>query len=244
MFETRKLTKTYAPDIRALIEVDLQIDRGETVALVGESGSGKSTLLRCFNRLVRPTTGTLLIDGKPAAEFDAIELRRSTGYVQQDGGLLPHWTVAANVGLVPYLSGWNADRRAGRAVELLELVGLSPARYASRYPRELSGGERQRVAFARALAADPDSILLDEPFGALDALTRRELQNQFLELKRVLHKTLVLVTHDLTEAFRLADRIAVMRAGRLLQIAAPEDLLAAPADDYVASLLARAGATP
>jgi osmoprotectant transport system ATP-binding protein len=209
---------------------------GETVALVGESGSGKTTLLRTFNRMIEPSAGAVRIEGKPAADLDPIALRRRIGYVPQDGGLIPHWRVERNVELVPRLLGWDRDRRRERTREMLELVGLSEAQ-AGRYPAELSGGQRQRVAFARALAADPPLILLDEPFGALDALTRLELHRQFLELKSRLAKTAVLVTHDLGEAFRLADRIGVMRGGRLLQLGAPKELEERPADPYVSALL-------
>ena len=213
--------KTYPNGTEALADVSLRVTVGETLVLIGESGCGKSTLLRLFNRLEEPSRGELRIGGRPARELEPIALRRRTGYVQQDGGLLPHWTVARNVELVPALLGWDAERRRTRALDLLELVGLEPNTYGRRYPAELSGGQRQRVAVARALAADPEVILLDEPFGALDALTRLELQDEFLRLKRQLHKTLVLVTHDLHEAFRLGDRIAVMRAGRVLQTAPP-----------------------
>jgi osmoprotectant transport system ATP-binding protein len=236
--EARAVTKVFPGGVRALRGVDLTVASGETVALVGESGCGKTTLLRMFNRLEDPTEGTVLIEGRPAVGHDPITLRRHTGYVQQEGGLLPHWTVRRNVELVPELLGWETDRRRARGAELLDLVGLAPAEFGSRYPRKLSGGQRQRVAFARALAADPPVVLLDEPFGALDALTRLELQREFLGLKRRLAKTIVLVTHDLQEAFRLGDRIAVMREGRILQTAVPDELRRRPADDYVRSLLA------
>ncbi|HVR08777.1 MAG TPA: ATP-binding cassette domain-containing protein [Thermoanaerobaculia bacterium] len=236
--EVVEVGKTWNDGTRALSGVSLTVAAGETLALVGESGSGKTTLLRLFNRLVEPTSGEVRIGGRPAAELDPIALRRGIGYVPQDGGLLPHWRVSRNVELVPRLLGWDPPRRAERAREMLELVGLDPAAHAARYPAELSGGQRQRVAFARALAADPPVVLLDEPFGALDALTRLELHRQFLELKRRLGKTTVLVTHDLGEAFRLADRIGVMRAGRLLQLGKPAELVAAPAHDYVRELLA------
>jgi len=216
--------------------VTLAVNPGETVALVGESGSGKTTLLRTFNRMIEPSAGAVRIEGKPAADLDPIALRRRIGYVPQDGGLIPHWRVERNVELVPRLLGWDRDRRQQRTREMLELVGLSAAQ-GSRYPAELSGGQRQRVAFARALAADPPLILLDEPFGALDALTRLELHRQFLELKSRLAKTAVLVTHDLGEAFRLADRIGVMRGGRLLQLGVPKELEERPADPYVSALL-------
>jgi osmoprotectant transport system ATP-binding protein len=191
--------------------------------------------------LEEPTSGEILVGGRPARSLDPIELRRRTGYVQQDAGLLPHWDVGRNVELVPALLGWAVDRRRARADELLDLVGLRSSEYRRRYPSELSGGQRQRVAFARALAGDPPLILLDEPFGALDALTRLDVQATFLELRDRLRRTMLLVTHDLGEAFRLGDRIAVMRQGRVLQVAAPSVLQAHPADGYVAALLEHAG---
>jgi osmoprotectant transport system ATP-binding protein len=236
ILEALDVAKTYGDGTAALAGVTLAVQPGETVALVGESGSGKTTLLRTFNRMIEPSAGTVRIEGKPVADLDPIALRRRTGYVPQDGGLIPHWRVERNVELVPRLLGWDRDRRKERTREMLELVGLSAAQ-AGRYPAELSGGQRQRVAFARALAADPPLILLDEPFGALDALTRLELHRQFLELKSHLGKTAVLVTHDLGEAFRLADRIGVMRAGRLLQLGPPAELAERPADPYVSALL-------
>jgi len=239
VLEARGVSKRYPGGVDALRDVDLAVSAGETVALIGESGSGKTTLLRMFNRLVEPSAGEVRVRGRPGPSLDAIELRRHTGYVQQEGGLLPHWTVQRNVALVPALLGWAAARRRERTAELLELVGLEPALYRERYPRELSGGQRQRVAFARALAADPDVVLLDEPFGALDALTRLELQEEFQRLRRKLGKTMLLVTHDLDEAFRLADRIGVMREGRLLQLGERDALEHRPADDYVRRLVER-----
>ena len=238
MLEASDVVKTYADGTSALAGVSVQVGAGETLALVGESGSGKTTLLRLFNRMVEPSSGQVQVEGRPVSELDPIDLRRRIGYVPQDGGLLPHWQVERNVELVPRLLGWDPDRRRTRTREMLELVGLSPDIYASRYPADLSGGQRQRVALARALAADPKVVLLDEPFGALDALTRLELQRQFLELKKTLGKTLVLVTHDLAEAFRLADRIAVMKDGRILQIGPPRELADRPRDAYVRELLA------
>jgi osmoprotectant transport system ATP-binding protein len=237
ILEALEVAKTYGDGTAALAGVTLAILPGETVALVGESGSGKTTLLRTFNRMIEPSAGAVRIEGRPAAELDPIALRRRIGYVPQDGGLIPHWRVERNVELVPRLLGWGRDRRQARTREMLELVGLDPGAHAGRYPAELSGGQRQRVAFARALAADPPLILLDEPFGALDALTRLELHRQFLELKAHLGKTTLLVTHDLNEAFRLADRIGVMRGGRLLQLGTAAELADRPADPYVSALL-------
>jgi len=236
ILEAVEVAKTYGDGTAALAGVTLAVNPGETVALVGESGSGKTTLLRTFNRMIEPSAGAVRIEGKPAADLDPIALRRRIGYVPQDGGLIPHWRVERNVELVPRLLGWDRDRRRERTREMLELVGLSAAQ-GGRYPAEFSGGQRQRVAFARALAADPPLILLDEPFGALDALTRLELHRQFLELKSRLAKTAVLVTHDLGEAFRLADSIGVMRGGRLLQLGVPKELEERPADPYVSALL-------
>ena len=225
----------------ALDGVSLQVRRGECLALIGESGSGKTTLLRCFNRMTDPDAGRVAIDGADAATIDPIALRRRVGYVPQDGGLLPHWRVRRNVSLVPWLRGMpDQDARADRA---LGLVGLDPDDFALRKPRELSGGQRQRVAVARALAAEPDVILLDEPFGALDAITRSDLQETFLHLRGALHFTALLVTHDLHEAMLLADRVAVMRRGRIEQIGRPEELRDAPATDYVRELLQRARVT-
>ena len=238
--EAREVRLVYGDGTVALAGVDLAVAQGETVALVGESGSGKTSLLRTFNRMVEPTAGEVRAAGRPLSDVDPIELRRATGYVQQEGGLLPHWTVEENVQLVPRLLGHDRPRRTARAREMLELVGLDPDTFAGRYPRELSGGERQRVAFARALAADPPVVLLDEPFGALDALTRIELQGQFLELGRRLGKTMVLVTHDLAEAFRLAGRVAVMREGEILATATPGELASRPGHPYVEALLATA----
>jgi len=239
--EARSVVKDFPGTPRALSGVSVAVERGRTLALIGASGSGKSTLLRMFNRLEEPTDGSIHIDGADAQSLDPIQLRRHTGYVQQEGGLLPHWTVGHNVELVPELLGWPPARRRERARELLELTGLAPSTYYDRVPAELSGGERQRVAFARAIAADQDVILLDEPFGALDAMTRRELQQEFVNLKQRLGKTMVLVTHDLDEALLLADVIAVLRDGRIEDVGTPETLLASE-NAYVARLLShRAG---
>jgi osmoprotectant transport system ATP-binding protein len=236
-----RVSKSYGA-VTALDEVSLAVATGECVALVGESGSGKSTLLRTFNRLVPPDSGTIRIEGVDAQELDAVELRRRIGYVPQDGGLLPHWRVLRNVALVPWLQG-KAEATT-LAAAALELVGLPPTVFGARWPDELSGGQRQRVAIARALAARPALVLLDEPFGALDAITRVELQDSFAELHDKAGITTVLVTHDLHEAIRLADRIAVLRRGRLEQVAAPRLLLSEPATAYVRQLLERSGVRP
>ena len=231
------VTKTFGA-VPALDGVSLDIERAECVALVGESGAGKSTLLRCFNRLVEPDAGTVSVRGRDVRAVDPILLRRGIGYVPQEGGLLPHWRIGRNVGVVPWLGGDPAADRL--AHDALRLVGLDPERYAERWPSDLSGGQRQRAAIARALAAQPDVVLLDEPFGALDAITRAELQTTFRGLQRKLGLTAVLVTHDLREALDLADRVVVMRAGRIEQAAPPTALLGEPATAYVAELLARA----
>ena len=233
----REVSKRYG-HITALERVSLDVPRGSCVALIGESGSGKTTLLRCFNRLTDPDAGVVLVDGADVASLDPVTLRRRVGYVPQEGGLLPHWRVHRNVALVPWLR--RMDDGPALADEALRLVGLEPAAVGRRWPRELSGGQRQRVAVARALAARPDIILLDEPFGALDAITRADLQNTFLDLRRELAFTALLVTHDLAEAFLLADRVAVMHQGRVEQMASPDELRAAPATEYVRALLARA----
>ena len=232
-----QVSKRYGTTL-ALDRVSVDVVRGECVALVGESGSGKTTLLRCFNRLVDPDHGRVLVDGVDVADTAPIALRRRMGYVPQDGGLLPHWRVQRNVELVPRLREVPNTREL--ATRSLELVGLDPGVFAGRWPRELSGGQRQRVAVARALAARPDVVLLDEPFGALDAITRAELQETFAGVRRELEVTSVLVTHDLREAFLLGDRVVVMRQGRIEQSGTPDDLRERPASEYVARLLQRA----
>jgi osmoprotectant transport system ATP-binding protein len=190
--------------------------------LLGESGCGKTTTLRLINRLLLPTSGEVLVQGKPTVAWDPIRLRRSTGYVIQDAGLFPHFTVERNVGLVPTLENWTPQQVQDRVQELLSLVGLDPTQFAKRYPRELSGGQRQRVGVARALAAEPPLLLLDEPFGALDPITRANMQREFAELTRRLKKTVVFVTHDLNEALLLGTRIGLMQAGKLLLLETPE----------------------
>ena len=235
---------TYPNGVRALRGVSLSVEAGRTAALVGESGSGKTTLLKCFNRLVDPDSGRIEVEGRDVQSGSPEQLRRRIGYVAQEGGLLPHWTVRRNVELVPALLGWSPARRRARSDELLELVGLPAASYAARRPSALSGGERQRVAFARALAADPDVVLLDEPFGGLDALRRIELQDEVARWQRELGKATLLVTHDLGEALRLADEIIVMRDGEILRAATPDEIRAEPGHEFVRALLRAAGVSP
>lgn len=205
--------------------LNLSVQQGETLVLLGESGCGKTTTLKLINRLLLPSAGQVLVEGKSTGDWDPIRLRRRTGYVIQEGGLFPHFTVQRNVGLVPSLEGWDESRINNRVVELLRIVGLDPAEFAERYPGELSGGQRQRVGVARALAAEPPLLLLDEPFGALDPLTRSSLQQQFSELTRRLNKTAVFVTHDVREALLLGSRIGLMHKGKLLLLETPENFL-------------------
>ena len=221
----------------ALDGVSIEVRAGHCVALVGESGSGKTTLLRCFNRMVDPDAGHVLVGTHDVREYDPIALRRRLGYVPQNGGLLPHWTVAQNVGLVLRARGQPTERAV---TDALTLVSLAPATFAGRYPRELSGGQQQRVALARAIAAGPEAILLDEPFGALDAITRGEMQDAFAAVRERLGITTLLVTHDLAEAARLADTIVVMRAGRMEQSGTMRELVDEPETNYVRALVSRA----
>ena len=227
-------------DVVALDGVSVSIAAGECLALVGESGSGKTTLLRLFNRMVELDAGRVLVEGEDVAARDPVVLRRQIGYVPQTGGLLPHWRVLRNVALVPWLERHPDPASAARAA--LELVGLAPATFAERRPAELSGGQRQRVAIARALAAQPRYLLLDEAFGALDAITRADVHEAFLNARQRLRTTTLLVTHDLREAVLLADRLAVLRHGRLEQIGTPEEVFSAPATAYVAELIRKSGA--
>src|SRR5690349_3716566 len=206
-------------------DLNLSVARGETLVLLGESGCGKTTTLKLVNRLLVPTSGEVVVEGKSTTEWDPTQLRRRIGYVIQEGGLFPHFTIARNVALVPNLLGWDQARVASRTEELLGLVGLEPRIYTDRFPRELSGGQRQRAGVARALAADPPLLLLDEPFGALDPLTRASLQREFAELARRLGKTAILVTHDVREALLLGTRIGLMHRGHLLLVETPEHFL-------------------
>jgi osmoprotectant transport system ATP-binding protein len=205
--------------------LNLTVRRGETLVLLGESGCGKTTTLRLVNRLLLPTNGEVLVEGKRTVEWDAIALRRRTGYVIQEAGLFPHFTVERNVALVPTLENWGKERVRARVRELLQLVGLNPDMFAARFPRELSGGQRQRVGVARALASNPPLLLMDEPFGALDPLTRASLQREFGELSKQLGKTVIFVTHDVREALLVGSRIGLMHAGELILLETPEEFL-------------------
>lgn len=211
-------------DREVLRDVSFRVEAGETLALVGRSGAGKSTVLKLINRMLEPSDGTVSVEGRDTRAWDSTTLRRRTGYVLQEVGLFPHMTVARNVGVVPTLAEWPAERVAARTHELLELVGLPPAEFAARWPDQLSGGQRQRVGVARALAADPPIVLMDEPFGSLDAVTRAELHVEFRRIQERVRKTVVLVTHDMREAFALADRIGVLDEGRLVACGTRADL--------------------
>ncbi|HEV7298020.1 MAG TPA: ATP-binding cassette domain-containing protein [Tepidisphaeraceae bacterium] len=239
VIEWREITKHHSDRaMPALQDVNLRASEGELLAVVGESGAGKTTLLKLVNRLLDPTSGSVHMNDANVRADDAVALRRRIGYVCQGGGLFPHMTVAENIATTPSLLGWKSREIAERVDELLNLVGLPPAEYRLRRPSELSGGQQQRVAFARALAAKPRVLLLDEPFSGLDAVTRDALQREFAVLHRQLRLTSVMVTHDMAEALLIADRIAVMRHGRLVQVGAPHELMTEPADDYVATLIA------
>lgn len=237
--EFKDIVKQYpgqkAPAVKKL---NLKINAGESVMFVGPSGCGKTTSLKMINRLIEPTRGQILIDGKNVVDSNVSELRRSIGYVIQGGSLLPHLTVAQNVAIVPKLLKWDKKRIAARCDELLEMVGLDPNLYRDRYPRELSGGQQQRVGVARGLAADPPVLLMDEPFGAVDPITRQRLQDELLSIQDELHKTIVCVTHDIDEAIKLGDRIVIFREqAEIAQFDTPEAILSNPADDYVADFV-------
>ncbi|MBA2446901.1 MAG: ABC transporter ATP-binding protein [Chloroflexi bacterium] len=221
----------------AVDDVSLVVGAGELCVLIGPSGSGKTTTMRMINRLEVPTGGRILVDGKDVMTLDSVALRRQIGYVIQQVGLFPHMTIEENVAIVPRLLGWPAERRRRRAEELLELVGLAPDQFRRRYPRQLSGGQQQRVGVARALAADPPIVLMDEPFGAVDPITRKGLQRELRRIQEEVRKTIVFVTHDIGEAFLLGNRIVLMRDGRIVQDAAPAELLRRPADPFVTDFI-------
>jgi osmoprotectant transport system ATP-binding protein len=232
-----QVRKQFGGAIRPSVDaVSADIATGEFVVLLGPSGCGKTTLLRMINRLIEPTAGTIFVNGQNILQLPATQLRRQIGYVIQQTGLFPHMRIEDNIAVVPQLLGWQRSRIDARIDELLDLIGL-PRDYRTRYPRQLSGGEQQRVGIARALAADPHILLMDEPFGAIDAITRTRLQDELLRIQRTLHKTIMFVTHDVDEALRLADRIIVMRSGQIVQFDTPLQILRQPADAFVAQLV-------
>ena len=238
---TRRFAAPDGGEVAALSELTLEVAKGETLCLIGGSGSGKTTALRLINRLIDPSNGVVRVDGRNVADVDPLELRRGIGYVVQAGALFPHLTVTGNIELLPDLIGWPLERRRARARELLELVQLDPDEFSERFPRELSGGQQQRVGVARALALDPPIVLLDEPFGALDPITRRELQREFQALAADGRRTFVFVTHDLAEAFALGDRVALLDRGVLQQVGSPQELREQPANDHVAHFVREQG---
>ena len=241
MIEFQEVSKVFSGaqerQVTAVDKVSLEVKSGETVCLIGTSGSGKTTCMKMVNRLIEPSSGTILVGGKNVQEQDPIRLRRQIGYVIQKAGLLPHLTVAGNIGLMCRLEGWDKKRIADRVDELLTLVNMPPDQYRTRYPLELSGGQQPRVGVARALALDPEYILMDEPFGALDPITRNGLHDEFLRLKEEVKKTIILVTHDLSEAFKLGDRVALLRAGKLVQVGTEEDFRDRPASQFVSDFV-------
>ena len=232
MIEVTALTKRYKR-VSAVEEISFQVAEGETLGLIGTSGCGKTTTLKMLNRLIEPTSGRIVIGGQDIRQCQPDKLRQGIGYVIQNTGLFPHYTVADNIAVVPRLLKWKEKRIAQRTHELLELVGLPADQFARRYPRELSGGQQQRVGLARALAADPPIVLLDEPFGALDRITRSQIQEEFKRLETLLHKTMVLVSHDIFEAVKLCDRLCLMDRGKIQQLASPRELIFEPKTDFV-----------
>jgi osmoprotectant transport system ATP-binding protein len=232
-----KSFSSHGRTVTAVDDVSLEVGEGELHVLIGPSGSGKTTTMRMINCLEKPSGGRITVDGRDVQTMNVVDLRRGIGYVIQQGGLFPHFTVADNVAVVPRLLGWPRQKRRQRAEELLALVGLPPELFANRYPRQLSGGQQQRVGVARALAADPPIVLMDEPFGAVDPITRKQLQRELRRIQAEVRKTIVFVTHDITEAFLLGDRIVLMAEGRIVQNATPADLLRHPASPFVTSFI-------
>ncbi|MEU9609387.1 betaine/proline/choline family ABC transporter ATP-binding protein [Streptomyces sp. NPDC048057] len=237
MIRFEHVTKRYPDGTTAVDDLSFEVEQGELVTLVGPSGCGKTTTMKMVNRLIEPSSGRIFLDGEDIATVDPVQLRRRIGYVIQQVGLFPHKTVLDNTATVPHLLGWSRAKARARAAELLDLVGLDPAVHGDRYPEQLSGGQRQRVGVARALAADPPVLLMDEPFGAVDPVVREHLQNEFLRLQSQVRKTVLFVTHDIEEAVRLGDRIAVYGQGRIEQFDAPAAVLGAPATPYVADFV-------
>jgi len=239
MVEFDNVSKVHKNGFQSVRSLSFRVHRGEFLVVIGPSGCGKTTTLKMVNRLIPHTSGTITVDGRDIARQNVVELRRNIGYVIQQIGLIPHYTIEENIALVPGLKGWDRRKIRKRVEELLHLVGLDPAVFARRYPKELSGGQQQRVGVARAMAADPALILMDEPFGALDPITRDQLQDEFLRLQKEFRKTVIFVTHDMDEAIRLGDRIAVLKDGELLQLDTPEQLLTNPVHGFVEQFIGK-----
>ena len=237
MVQAEQISKRFG-DYLAVDQVSFKVNEGETFAIIGGSGSGKTTVLRLINRLIDLDSGHIHINGKNIMDFSPVKLRRMLGYVIQSIGLFPHYTVAENIAIVPKLLDWNAADIKSRSEELLQMLGMAPGDYMERYPHELSGGQQQRIGIARALAANPPIVLMDEPFGALDPITRTDIQKEFSNLKTKLQQTVVWVTHDIRSAFQLSDKIALMHKGKCIQVGTPKELLLKPANEYAASFLA------
>ncbi|MDQ0861282.1 betaine/proline/choline family ABC transporter ATP-binding protein [Bacillus sp. V2I10] len=238
MLKLDKVSKIYKGGKRAVKEITLHIDKGEFICFIGPSGCGKTTTMKMINRMIEPSKGSIFIEGENILDKDPVELRREIGYVIQQIGLFPHMTIQQNITLVPRLLKWPEDKKRARAEELLKLVDMGPE-YLNRYPYELSGGQQQRIGVLRALAADPPLILMDEPFGALDPITRDSLQEEFKNLQRTLDKTIVFVTHDMDEAIKLADRIVILRDGEIVQVGTPDEILKNPANEFVEEFIGK-----
>lgn len=237
MIEFKGVSKIFDDGFEALKNISLNVNEGELLVLIGPSGCGKTTTMKMVNRLIEPTKGNITIDGKNIVEENPVQLRRNTGYVIQQIGLLPHMTIRDNVSLVPRLKKWEKTRYHTKVKELMEMVGMDPETYADRYPSELSGGQQQRIGVIRALAGDPKIILMDEPFSALDPISREQLQDELVNLQRNIHKTILFVTHDMDEALKIADRICIMKDGQIVQLDRPENILRHPANDFVRNFI-------
>lgn len=239
MLKFEKVGKKYSNGFEAVKNISFEIEAGEILVLIGPSGCGKTTTMKMINRLVPHTSGHIYIHGKDITKENPVALRKNIGYVIQQAGLFPHYTIEDNVGLIPDLKGWDVNKKKERVLEMLRLVGLDPTLYAKRYPKQLSGGQQQRVGVARALAADPEIILMDEPFGALDPITREQLQDELLRMQQEVKKTIVFVTHDMDEALKLGDKIAILKDGEIVQLDTPYELLSRPANDFVESFIGK-----
>ncbi|MDB5765489.1 MAG: proV, partial [Collimonas fungivorans] len=241
MIQLDQLSKVFTQKdgnkVKAVDEVNLTVAEGEICVFLGPSGCGKTTTLKMINRLIAPTSGRVLLDGEDTTGLDEVSLRRKIGYVIQQVGLFPNMTIEENITVVPRLLGWDKKRCHERATELMAMVALDPKRFLSRYPREMSGGQQQRIGVIRALAADPPVLLMDEPFGAVDPINRESIQNEFFQMQRQLNKTVIMVSHDIDEAIKLGDKIAIFRAGKLVQVDRPDTLLARPKDEFVGSFV-------